>query len=294
MELKRKPADDTRIKVGKKSGSVMTLPLIIWLVCFVLVPLLLIGWYGITVENPDGSMSVSFENFKRFADPIYLNPLLRSAKIATITTVVCIALGYPVAYILARSTAKWTNIVMMLILMPMWINFMLRIYSWASLLEGNGIINSLLVSLGFEKQQFMYTEGVVVLGTIYNFLPFMIMPIQNVLLKLDNSLLEAAADLGASPVRRFFKITLPYSVPGIISGVAMVFVPSVTTFVISQRLGGNKVPLIGNIIESQFGMAGDWNFGSTVSLIVMAIVLAFMFAINKTDRAEVNGRGLTL
>ena len=278
----------------KKSSKLLAIPLIIWLAVFVVVPFVIIIYYGVTVENDAGVVSVSFENLKRFADPMYLKVFLRSIKIALISTMVCLLIGYPVAYILSRSASKYKGLIMLLIMMPMWMNFLLRTYSWMSLLENSGIINSILQALGLDKVQFLYNEGAVTFGTVYNFLPFMIMPINTTLLKLDDSLLEAAYDLGAKPAQRFFRITLPFSMPGVLSGIAMVFVQSVTTFVISQLMGGGKVPLIGDIIEKQFRVVNDWHFGATISLVVMIVVLSFMFVINRTDKQDAGERSMIL
>lgn len=278
----------------KKSSKLLAIPLIIWLAVFVVVPFVIIIYYGVTVENDAGVVSVSFENLKRFADPMYLKVFLRSIKIALISTMVCLLIGYPVAYILSRSASKYKGLIMLLIMMPMWMNFLLRTYSWMSLLENSGIINSILQALGLDKVQFLYNEGAVTFGTVYNFLPFIIMPINTTLLKLDDSLLEAAYDLGAKPAQRFFRITLPFSMPGVLSGIAMVFVPSVTTFVISQLMGGGKVPLIGDIIEKQFRVVNDWHFGATISLVVMIVVLSFMFVINRTDKQDAGERSMIL
>ena len=278
----------------KKSSKLLAIPLIIWLAVFVVVPFVIIIYYGVTVENDAGVISVSFENLKRFADPMYLKVFLRSIKIALISTMVCLLIGYPVAYILSRSASKYKGLIMLLIMMPMWMNFLLRTYSWMSLLENSGIINSILQALGLDKVQFLYNEGAVTFGTVYNFLPFMIMPINTTLLKLDDSLLEAAYDLGAKPAQGFFRITLPFSMPGVLSGIAMVYVPSVTTFVISQLMGGGKVPLIGDIIEKQFRVVNDWHFGATISLVVMIVVLSFMFVINRTDKQDAGERSMIL
>ena len=271
-------------------NKLFAIPFYIWLVFFVILPLGLVAYYGFT--TPDGGFSV--ENFKRFTEPNYLEVFVRSIKIAVISTAICIVLGYPVAYILARGTLKFKNIILLMIMLPMWMNFLVRTYSWLSLLENSGLINSVLGMFGIDPVKFLYNEGAVVFGTVYNFLSFMIMPIHTVLIKLDDSLLEAAADLGATPVKRFFKIVLPFSVPGILSGIAFVFVPSVTTFVISQLMGGGKVPLVGNIIEQQFTKVGDWNFGAAVSLVVMICVLVFMFAINRADGDDTDRSGMIL
>ncbi len=272
----------------------LALPLILWLVVFVIVPLLLVVYYGFTVQNDDGTVSVSLENFARFADPLYLKVVLRSLKIALISTLACLIIGYPVAYIMSRSSSRMRTVIIMLILMPMWMNFMLRTYAWLTLLEKNGIVNSILVKLGFEKVNFLSSEGAVVLGTVYNFLPFMIMSIYMVLLKLDTSILEAAYDLGATPMQRFFRIIVPFSVPGVLSGISMVFVPSVTTFAISQYLSSGKVQLIGDTIEKQFGAANNWNFGAAISLVIMVIVMLSMVAVNKMDDEDIGERRMIM
>ena len=258
------------------------IPLYVWTAVFVLFPLAIVIYFAFTRAGGAGT-EFSLEGFSRLADPMYLGVVLKSFKIAIISTLVCILCGYPAAYILARSRSRAKFIIVILMLLPMWMNFLLRTYSWLSILENTGIINTVLASLGLPKVRFLYNEGAVILGTVYNYLPFMIMPIHITLLKLDESHLEAAADLGANPFQAFLRVTLPFSVPGILSGVSMVFVPSVTTFVISQLMGGGKVPLIGDVIEQQFRVVNDWHFGSALSVVIMVIVLIFMHFINRGD-----------
>ena len=311
-----------------KKNRALLPPFVLWAVIFIVVPLALIVWYGVTVEETpayteivleDGSAAfrlengtvtaqrpqkqtvVSLSNFRRMLEPTYLKLLLRSLKIAVITTLICLLLGYPVALILSGRDFKRPGLWLMLIILPMWMNFLLRTYSWMSILENSGILNSWIASLreaipaldswlesmGVGKKIiFLYNENAVILGMVYNYLSFMIMPIYTVIEKTDHSLLEAAADLGASPVQSFLRVTLPYSLPGVLEGVTMVFVPAVTTFVISQLMGGGKVPLIGDIIQNQFGKSSDWHFGSALSLLVMVVVLAFMGALNRIDKEE--------
>ena len=258
------------------------IPLYVWTAVFVLFPLAIVIYFAFTRAGGAGT-EFSLEGFSRLADPMYLGVVLKSFKIAIISTLVCILCGYPAAYSLARSRSRAKFIIVILMLLPMWMNFLLRTYSWLSILENTGIINTVLASLGLPKVRFLYNEGAVILGTVYNYLPFMIMPIYITLLKLDESHLEAAADLGANPFQAFLRVTLPFSVPGILSGVSMVFVPSVTTFVISQLMGGGKVPLIGDVIEQQFRVVNDWHFGSALSVVIMVIVLVFMYFINRGD-----------
>lgn len=311
-----------------RKNRALLVPFVLWAAIFIVVPLLMIVWYGVTVEESvpyaeivlaDGSAAfelsdgtvvferpqkqtvVSLSNFRRMLEPTYLKLLLRSLKIAVITTVICLLLGYPVALILSGRDFKRPALWLMLIVLPMWMNFLLRTYSWMSILENSGILNSWIASLreaipafdswlesmGVGKRIiFLYNENAVILGMVYNYLSFMIMPIYTVIEKIDQSLLEAAADLGASPRKSFLRVTLPYSLPGVMEGVTMVFVPAVTTFVISQLMGGGKVPLIGDIIQNQFGKSSDWHFGSTLSLLVMVVVLAFMGALGRIDKED--------
>ena len=205
------------------------------------------------------------------------------------------------ALILTGKDFKRPALWLMLLILPMWMNFLLRTYSWMSILENSGILNSWisalrerfpafdawLTGMGVGKKIiFLYNEKAVILGMVYNYLSFMIMPIYTVIEKIDHSLLEAAADLGASPRKSFMRVTLPYSIPGVLEGITMVFVPAVTTFVISQLMGGGKVPLIGDVIQNQFGKSSDWHFGSTLSLLVMVVVLAFMGGLGRIDKEE--------
>ncbi len=266
------------------------IPLYVWSAVFIVFPLVIVFYYAFTRDASSG-LSLSFESFARLGDPMYLGVILRSFKIAIISTAVCILCGYPAAYILARSRSRFKFIIIILMLLPMWMNFLLRTYSWLTLLEKSGLINMFLALFGVEPIIFLGTEGAVVLGTVYNYLPFMIMPIYITLLKLDQSHLDAAADLGANPFRVFMKVTLPFSVPGILSGVSMVFVPSVTTFVISQIMGSGNVTLIGDIIEKQYRVVNDWHFGSALSVVIMIIVLVFMYFINRDEETPGSGNG---
>ena len=312
-----------------KKNRALAVPFMLWAMIFIVVPLVMIVYYSVTVEEPipyteivqaDGSVAyqledgtvqaekpwqkravVSLSNFKRMMEPTYLRLLLRSLKVAVITTLICLLLGYPVALILTGKDFRRPALWLLLLILPMWMNFLLRTYSWMSILENSGLLNSWIASLreaipaldefltarGVRRRIiFLYNENAVILGMVYNYLSFMIMPIYTVIEKIDKSLLEAAADLGASPAKSFMRVTLPYSLPGVLEGITMVFVPAVTTFVISQLMGGGKVPLIGDIIQNQFGKASDWHFGSTLSLLVMVVVLAFMAAIHRIDKDD--------
>jgi spermidine/putrescine transport system permease protein len=264
-------------------------PHIIWMSIFILIPMLLVLYYSLTAVKNDNTY-FTFANFIRFIDPIYIKVLLRSVWLAFAATAICLVLGYPLAYILANSAFARKHSILFLIIVPMWMNFLLRTYAWMTILENSGLLNSVLVSLGLGKVQFMYNQGAVVFGMVYNFLPFMILPIHSVLIKIDRSLIEAAKDLGAGTKRIFTKVVFPLSLPGIVSGITMVFMPAVTTFVISRLLGGGQFTLIGNLIEKQFVYVGDWNFGSSISIILMILILVSMRFMNRDD--SVKGGGL--
>lgn len=270
-----------------------SLPYVVWSLIFIVVPLLVVVYYGLTVQGDDGVLKFSFENFKRFFTPLYLGVLWRSALYAAISTIICLIAGYPAALILSSKDLKHKSVMLFLIVIPMWMNLLLRTYSWLTLLENEGLINQFLRFLGIleteESIQFLYGEGAVIFGMVYNFLPFMILPIYSVMAKMDYSILNAAEDLGANKFNVFRKVILPLSVPGIISGITMVFVPAITTFAISSILSGNNVNLIGNVIEKQFGIGGDWNFGSTMSLVLMILILISMFFTSDSEKESQGG-----
>ncbi len=270
-----------------------SLPYVVWAIIFTVIPILVVVVYGVTVQQPDGSLALSFQNFQRFFTPVYLGVFWRSLLYAAISTIICLLLGYPAALILTSKDLKHKSIMMLLIVIPMWMNLLLRTYSWLTLLENEGLINQLLRFLGVigkeDHIQFLYGEGAVVFGMVYNYLPFMILPIHSVLSKMDRSMIEAAEDLGASKFNVFRKIIFPLSIPGISSGITMVFVPAITTFAISSILSGNNVNLLGNVIEKQFGVGGDWNFGSTMSLILMVLILISMFVMPDSEKESQGG-----
>mgnify|MGYP000568767852 CR=1 FL=1 len=272
--------------------SAFAFPYIIYALIFFLAPVLLIVYYSFTTKTDMGTI-LSILNFKRFFDPEspqYMIVLLKSFKISLYCTVICLLLGYPMALILSRLNPSVRNILSMLFILPMWMNFLLRTYAWATLLEKNGIINTLLTKIGLPPLEIMYTDTAVVIGLVYNFLPFMILPIYNMLTKIDYSLIEASEDLGASSWKTFWKVTFRLSLPGVTSGINMVFMPAVTTFVVSRILGGNDSILIGDVIEKQFKMVDDWGFGSAMSVIIMLLVLIFMGIFSSIDKqAEEEG-----
>ena len=268
----------------------LSYPHLVWMTLFVVVPIVLVLIYSLTVVNLDGSTYISLEHYKNFFNVTYMQIFLDSMVIALMSSVYCILLGYPLAMILANrdrlrmQAGKKSSGMLMLFVMPMWMNMMLRTYSWLTILEKNGLLNSILKYFSLPEVNILYTRGVVVLGMVYDFLPFMIMPIYSVLIKIDESVLEAARDLGANSRKTFFKITLPLSIPGVISGFTMVFLPAITTFYISNIFGGGKIMLIGNVIEQQFLVANDWNFGSAMSIVMMVLIFISMKIMNLFDK----------
>lgn len=250
-------------------------PYFFWMMLFTIVPMLLILYFSFA-SGVDGEGHFSWANFQRVLDPLYLNVIWRSIRLAFISTVICLLLGYPVAMILAKSQTSRQFTLIVLFVIPMWMNFLARTYAWMTLLEKNGLINLFLGWFGLGPYNLLHTEFAVILGMIYNFLPFMVLPIYTVLNKLNPAFTEAAYDLGATPVRTFFRVTLPLSLPGVLSGISMVFMPAITTFVIPQLLGGGQFTMIGNLIEQQFLRSNDWGFGSALSIILMILILLSM------------------
>jgi len=248
---------------------------------FVVAPLMLVIGYAFT--TPDGTPTLmNFSDMGRFA-PVFL----RSFWLAFISTVICILVGYPLAYILSREGQRIQRLMIMLIMLPMWMNFLLRTYAWMSILENTGILNRILLAAGLPPLQIINTPAAVVIGMVYNFLPFMILPVYSVIVKIDRSLFEAAQDLGANSISVFRRLVFPMSLPGVLSGVMMVFVPAVSTFVISQLLSGGMVMMLGDLIEMQFlGSAYNPQLGSAIALVMMIIVIFFMYVMNKFGAGE--------
>ena len=263
-------------------------PYIVWMIIFTVVPMLLVFFFSVTVQT-DGGIVFTLEHIKRLTEPVYLKVFWRSIYLALVSTVICLALGYPMAMILANTDVKRKNVLIFLFVAPMWMNFLLRTYAWLTLLEKNGLINSLLSVFGIEPLNLLYNNLAVLLGMVYNFLPFMVLPIYSVLSKVDKSVIEAAQDLGANNLRVFTKVTFPLSLPGVASGITMVFMPAVTTFVVPRLLGGAQFTLIGNLIERQFVLVGDWNFGSALSIIMMILILISMGIMSRYETDHVEG-----
>ena len=269
-------------------------PYIVWAVMMLVLPMALIALYSVMNQgNSIISFSFTLEHYaKFFTDPDFLLILWRSILIAVKTTVLCLLLGYPIAYYIARSTEKVQNVLILCITLPMWINMLVRTYAWIGLLSNGGIFQKILGFFGLGNVEFLYTEGAILLGMVYNFLPFMILQIQTSLSKMDYSLIEASADLGASPAQTFRRITLPLSMPGVINGITLVFLPAVSSFFIPKLLGGGQYFLIGNMIENQFITVGEWNFGSAVSMIMAIIMMLLMMAVRKVEQHNQGGKGV--
>lgn len=275
-----------------KKFSQLALPYIVWAVMMLVLPMALIALYSVMEQgNSIISFSFTLEHYiKFFTDRDFLLILWRSLMIAVKTTIICLLLGYPVAYFIARSREKVQNALILCITLPMWINMLVRTYAWIGMLSEDGLIQKILQFLGMGNVDLLYTEGAVLLGMVYNFLPFMILQIQTSLSKMDNSLLEASADLGASPAQTFRRVTLPLSFPGVINGITLVFLPAVSSFFIPKLLGGGQYFLIGNMIENQFITVGEWNFGSAISMIMAVIMMLLMMAVRKVELRNQGGK----
>ncbi len=271
----------------RNKSSRFAIPYVVWMALFVVAPILLMVVYAFT--SAEGGFTL--ESFASMG--LYLDVFTRSFKLALIATAICLLIGYPMAYLMAREGRRFQRLAMALIMLPMWMNFLLRTYAWMSILENNGLLNQLfravglLRLLGVDHLELIRTQGAVVLGMVYNYLPFMILPIYSVIVKLDASLLEAARDLGASSLGVFRKVIFPLSLPGVLSGVTMVFVPSVSTFAISRLLGGGKQMMLGDLIEQQFlGGAYDPNLGAAIALVMMVIVVVCMAVMTHFGEGE--------
>lgn len=275
-----------------KKFSQLALPYIVWAVLMLVLPMGLIAVYSVMEQgNSIVTFAFTLEHYKKFfTDPDFLLILWRSLLIAVKTTVICLFLGYPIAYFIARSKEKTQNLLILCITIPMWINMLVRTYAWIGLLSEGGFIQQLLSIIGLGNIELLYTEGAVLLGMVYNFLPFMILQIQTSLSKMDQSLLEASADLGANPAIAFLRVTLPLSLPGVINGITLVFLPAVSSFFIPKLLGGGQYFLIGNMIENQFITVGEWNFGSAISMVMAVIMMLLMMAVRKTETRNQGGK----
>lgn len=249
---------------------------LLWALTFIVFPLILILIYSLNSGSDLTNFSFTLDNFRRFFEPLYLKILVTSILIAGASTILCLIIGYPVSYIISKMPEKKRNNAILIFIIPMWMNFLLRTYAWLTLLGNNGLINKFIGIFGLGPWNLMYNSKAIMIGMVYNFLPFMVLPIYTMLLKIDPKLIEAAKDLGANDFKVFTKVIFPLSVPGIFTGITMVFIPAISTFVVPNLLGGNNFYLIGNLIEKQFTFTGDWGFGSAVSIVLIIIMLLIL------------------
>ena len=268
-------------------GTLLVLPALGWTVVFLVLPLILILVLSLAWRGEYGPVDwganlrqfldrLSFDNYVRLADPLYLDVLWTSFRMAALTTAICIVVGYPVAYFLARSGVRLRNLLLFLLLVPFWTNFLIRIYAWMILLRTEGLLNRALMGLGIlpDPIRIMYTPTAVMIAMVYEFLPFMVLPLYTSLEKIEAHLFEAASDLYARPARTFWRVTLPLSLPGVIAGTILVFIPTMGMFVVPDLMGGARTALVGNLVQRQFLAARDWPFGSAASMVMMLLTLA--------------------
>ena len=263
-----------------KTKWLLSGPFLVWTVAFIMIPLAIIVYYGLTTA--EGGFTLA--NVAQMGTPENIKALILALLLSLISTVICLLMAYPLAMILCNLNFNANGLIVMIFIVPMWMNFLLRTLAWQTLLEKNGVINMILKMLHLPTLNIINTPYAIVLGMVYNFLPFMLLPIYNSLIKIDKNVLNAARDLGANELQTFWRITFPLSLPGVISGITMVFVPSMTTFVISDLLGGAKILLIGNVIEQKFKQGNNWNVGSGLSLVLMVFILISMAVMHKYDK----------
>ena len=262
-------------------------PYFVWSVLFIIIPLCMVFYYGLT--NKSGAFTL--ENIIAISKPEHAKALYLALGLSLISTLICLILAYPLAMILSSMNVNQHSFIVLIFILPMWMNFLLRTLAWQTLLEKTGVINSILSFLHLPALNVINTPYAIVLGMVYNFLPFMVLPIYNSLVKIDRNVIHAARDLGANGLQVFAKITLPLTLPGIISGITMVFIPALTTFVISKLLGGSKILLIGNVVEEEFTQAGNWNLGSGLSIVLMLFIIVNMIISSIFDK---DGEGSVL
>lgn len=269
----------------KNKQKLLATPYFFWAVAFIIIPILMVFYYGFI----DSAGHFTMQNILAIASPEHSKALFLSIRLSLISTLICLLLAYPLAMILANKSVNHNQFIVLIFILPMWMNFLLRTLAWQTLLEKTGVINSVLRFLSLPTLDIINTDAAIILGMVYNFLPFMVLPIFNSLSRMDQDLINAARDLGANNVKTFCRIIFPLSLPGVISGITMVFVPALTTFVISSLLGGSKILLIGNVIEQEFTQASNWNLGSGLSMVLMLFIILSMIVTAIFDK---DGEGL--
>lgn len=278
-----------------KKGKLLALPTVAWLLIFFLLPLLLVLAFAFLERGAYGTIEMNFtmENIIRVFDPLYMSTLWETLKIAIITTLICLFIGYPFAYTITIVDQKYRSILLLLATIPFWINFLVRSYAWIVILRSQGLVNTFLMNFGFidEPLNLLYNTPSVILGMVYSLLPFMILPVYAAIAQLDKRKLEAAYDLGATPFKAFWHVTLPMTMTGIVTGSILVFVSSFGMFVVSDVMGGSKVALIGNVIQNQFLGARDWPFGAALSLIVVLFTVLLIYLYYRVTKVYNYGNG---
>lgn len=273
---------------SKFSRAFLDKPYLVWAALFIIAPLIMVVYYALT----DSTGAFTFNNIK--AIPDYTATILMSILYGVFATLICLVIGYPFAYFISKTKTNTQSTMVLLVMLPMWMNFLIRTYSWMTILGDSGIINTILNSVGLNSLKLINTSGAVLLGMVYNFLPFMILPVYSVLSKMDNSLIEAAQDLGSNRFQIMKKVIMPLSLPGVLSGITMVFVPCVSTFYITQKLGGGQVVLIGDVIETQFQNANNYNLGASLSFVLMILILICLGIMNYFGASDDNEGGVII
>lgn len=272
----------------KFSSRLLDKPYLVWAVLFIIVPLIMVAYYAFT----DRTGAFSLDSISQI--PSYIPTILLSILYGLAATLICLIIGYPFAFIFSKFSKRKQQTVMLLVMLPMWMNFLIRTYSWMTILGDSGIINTILTAIGLELAKLINTPAAVILGMVYNFLPYMILPIYSVISKMDNSLIEAAQDLGSNKFHVMRSVIFPLSLPGVLSGITMVFVPCVSTFYITQKLGGGQIVLIGDVIETQFQSANNYNLGAALSFVLMILILICLAVMNYFGADDENDGGVVI
>lgn len=274
--------------MNRRKNKLLDKPYLVWALLFIIAPLIMVAYYAFT----DRSGAFSLDSVAQI--PSYIPTILLSILYGLAATAICLVIGYPFAYIFSKFSIRRQQMMVLLVMLPMWMNFLIRTYSWMTILGDTGIINTVLTAIGLEPLKLINTGGAVILGMVYNFLPYMILPIYSVLSKMDNSLIEAAEDLGSNKFQVMRRVVLPLSMPGVLSGITMVFVPCVSTFYITQKLGGGQIVLIGDVIETQFQTANNYNLGAALSFVLMILILICLGVMNYFGADDKNDGGVVI
>lgn len=274
--------------MNRRKNKLLDKPYLVWALLFIIAPLIMVAYYTFT----DRTGAFSLDSVSQI--PSYIPTILLSILYGLAATAICLVIGYPFAYIFSKFSIRRQQMMVLLVMLPMWMNFLIRTYSWMTILGDTGIINTVLTAIGLQPLKLINTGGAVILGMVYNFLPYMILPIYSVISKMDHSLIEAAEDLGANRFQVMRRVVLPLSMPGVLSGITMVFVPCVSTFYITQKLGGGQIVLIGDVIETQFQSANNYNLGAALSFVLMILILICLGVMNYFGADDKNDGGVVI